>query len=115
MILASVTLFQQLNPCLLPAVHTISSIIYDFLGGWKESLLLHQMVVITKVHLIVFKEQLLVKGSESETAIFIFPLFSTLKTQGPYMVIFIEAKRPGMFPQNDTQSPPVQEPFLPPK
>lgn len=71
MILASITLFQQLNPCLLPTVHTISFFIYDFLEGWKENLLLHQMVVITKVHLIVFKEQLLVKGSESETATYL--------------------------------------------
>lgn len=49
MILALVTLFQQLNPGLFLNIHTISFFIYDFLEGGKETLILHQMVVITKV------------------------------------------------------------------
>ena len=48
MILASITLFQQLNTGLLPEVHTISFFIYDLLWGRKENLTLHQMAVITK-------------------------------------------------------------------
>lgn len=48
MILASITLFQQLNPGLLPKVHTINFFISDFFGAPKENLMLHQMVVITK-------------------------------------------------------------------
>lgn len=50
--------------------------------------MLHQMVVITQVTPdCLFKEQLIVKGFEPETAT-IFLLLSSLKTQGPYLVIF---------------------------
>lgn len=48
----------------------------------------HQIVVNTPVTLeCLLKEQRIAKGSERETAT-IFLLLSSLKTQGPYLVIF---------------------------
>lgn len=93
MILASITLFQQLNPSLFLEVHTISFFIYDFLGVWKENLMLHQ-VVITKPTLdCLFKEQFIVKGSESETAPYPFSPF-LLESSGTLFGNFYLGKMP---------------------